>query len=457
MRNAIFTICLTLGLVACGGGGGGFSGETPLSPPLSADVPQARAIVVNPTLAAQPVSVVNTTLAGEQLTRAIGALPDGGYIVVWITGTALFLQRYDNAGDKVGGEVSLPVTVPVFDPIGIREGSVAVLSDGSVVVAYEVDVNVGATAGTLQFRQSIYIQRFDAQGNRLLGETEVFSRLVLASDTPNGAPSITALADGGFVVAWFFNAQFPTNLSRSTLFKRRYDSQAQPVGPVVTVGSFLLAATPRTGFRLAADASGGYTLSISSLDDTFSLLPVLFIHYDANDAATQLAAPNAGEGAVLLPLRGDRFVLLGTGSSGAVLQFLDAAGNPVGDPVPLAATPTDALELADGSFVVFLGDNSTISAQRFDSAGIAMGKLLSVGNGGSVPRTAALADGGFASAWTAVGALAPGDVDVFTQRFIEVLTPDQPALRARRKACLASAMGMRGQERKAFVDTCLAR
>jgi hypothetical protein len=115
-----------------------------------------------------------------------------------------------------------------------------------------------------------------------------------------------------------------------------------------------------------------------------------------------------------------------------------------------------ALELVDGSFVVFLNNNGTITAQRFDSAGGAMGNLLSVGSGGSVPITAALVDGGFASAWTAVGALGNGDVDVFTQRFIEVLTPDRPALRAKRKACLTSARGMKGQERKAFVDTCLA-
>ena len=455
MRKAFIAICLILGLAACGGGGGGSAGEASLSSSIPADALKAKSFVVDPTLAAQPVSVVNTTLAGEQGARAIGALPDGGYIVVWITGTALFLQRYDSAGDKVGGEVPLAVTIPVFDPLGIREGSVAVLSDGSVVVAYEVDVNVGASAGTLQFRQSIFIQRFDPQGNQLLGETEVSSRLVLASDTPNGAPSITALADGGFVVAWFFNAQFPTSLSRSTLFKRRYDSQAQPVGPVVTVGSFLLANTPRTGFRLAADASGGYTLSISSIDDTFSLLPVLFIHYDVNDAATQVTAPDAGEGALLLPLQGDRFVLFGTGSSGPFLQFLDSAGNPAGDRVPIAALPAGALELADGSFVVFWNNVGTTTAQRFDSAGLAIGNLLSLGSGGHAPILAALADGGFAAAWTAVGAVA-GDVDTFTQRFIEVLTPEQPALRAKRKACLASARGLKGHERKAFMDTCLA-
>jgi hypothetical protein len=48
-----------------------------------------------------------------------------------------------------------------------------------------------------------------------------------------------------------------------------------------------------------------------------------------------------------------------------------------------------------------------------------------------------------------------GDLDVFTQRFIEVLTPDQAALRAKRKACLAGAKGMGGQERKAFMGACL--
>ena len=454
MKKVLFAICLALGLAACGGGGGS-SGEGALSSSVSADALKAKTFVVDPTLAAQPVSVVNTTLAGEQGARAIGALPDGGYIVAWISGTTLLLQRYDSAGDKVGGEVTAAVTVPVADPIAIREGSVAVLSDGSIVVAYQVDVNVGVVGSFLQFKQSIYIQRFDPQGNQILGETEVFSRLELLTSRPNflRAPSITALSDGGFVVAWLSDPPFLTNLSRSTLFKRRYDSQAQPVEPVETVGSFLLAATPRTGFRLVADASGGYTLSISSLDETFSLLPVSFIHYDESDVATQFTAPNVGD-ALLLPLRGDRFVLFGSGASGSFFQFLDAAGSPVAAPVAIAATPAAALELADGSFVVFWNNIGGVTAQRFDSAGVGIGDLLSVGSGGNIPLTSALADGGFASAWSALGAL--GDLDVFTQRFIENLTPDVPAMRAKRKACLVSARGMTGHERKAFMNACLA-
>jgi hypothetical protein len=51
----------------------------------------------------------------------------------------------------------------------------------------------------------------------------------------------------------------------------------------------------------------------------------------------------------------------------------------------------------------------------------------------------------------------PGrDLDVFTQRLIEVPSRDQAALRAKRKACLAGAQGITGQERKAFMDACMA-
>jgi hypothetical protein len=157
---------------------------------------------------------------------------------------------------------------------------------------------------------------------------------------------------------------------------------------------------------------------------------------------------------LLLPLEGDRFALFTSDSSGSFRRFLDSAGNPVGDPTPIASMPFDAKELADGSFVVFWNTGGTITAQRFDSAGSAIGNVFVLSAGGSEPGIAALENGGFADAWSA--ASAASDLDVFTQRFIEVLSPDQAALRAKRKACLTAAKGMVGRERKAFMTSCLA-
>jgi len=457
MKKLIFAACMALGLVGCGGGGGS-------SVDATADALKAKVAVPDPTLAAQAISVVNTTTAGDQVFRSIGALNDGGYTVAWISdNTTLFIQRYDSAGNKVGGETAIPISVvavPTASPCNcdaataIRQSSIAVLGDGSVVVAYEIDRLVGEVGAFLQFNQGVYIQRFDANGVQLLAETEVFSRLALSTSRPSflSDPTVRALADGGFVVAW--NTQVPqlTNLSTSQVFERRYDSQAQPSGAAVTVGSFLLQDQSGAGFTLVPDARGGYTLTVSHLDLTFSPI-VSVIHYDVTDAATQIIAPRAGA-VLVLPLEGDRFVLFSSGSTGIFRQFLDSAGNPVGDPSPISSMPFAAKELMDGSYVVFWNTAGTITAQRFDSAGAPMGNLLTLQTSASVPGIAPLIDGGFAAAWSAPSTA--GDLDVFTQRFIEVLTLDQAALRAKRKACLAGAKGMGGQERKAFMDACLS-
>jgi hypothetical protein len=252
--------------------------------------------------------------------------------------------------------------------------------------------------------------------------------------------------------------------AKNTLYKQRFDSQAQPVGGVVAVGGFLDLTVPGFPLRLAADASGGYTLTATFEADFSGSPPVTSaIHFDATDTATEVVAPRTGE-VLLLPLEGDRFVLFSSDSAGFTSQFLDSAGNPVGSSMPISSVPFAARELMDGSFVVFWNTSGIITAQRFDSAGTAVGSLLTLETGGMVPALpegdlaagfVPLLDGGFAAAWSAPGTA--GDLDVFTQRFIELLDQDHAAQRARRKACLNSAKGMRGQERKAFMDACLSR
>jgi hypothetical protein len=160
------------------------------------------------------------------------------------------------------------------------------------------------------------------------------------------------------------------------------------------------------------------------------------IHFDAADAATTIVDKGLGD-YLLLPLAGDRFVLftrefnfdehgfIRTDSPGILRQFLDSAGNPVGEATRLASMPVDATELADGSFVVFTQDASAgMNAQRFDASGAALGDPVPVdavfrgspaffASGRGV---AALSGGAFALGWSATP---PGaDLDVFTQRVL---------------------------------------
>jgi hypothetical protein len=85
---------------------------------------------------------VNTTDNDHtQFEQQIAALPDGGYVVVWgdfsftynPLGEAIVGQRYDSAGNKVGGEVFLSQ----FNTSG------DLLLESSVVVIRRVDLRLG--------------------------------------------------------------------------------------------------------------------------------------------------------------------------------------------------------------------------------------------------------------------------------------------------------------------------
>jgi hypothetical protein len=426
MKNIILA-CIVLALSACGGGAGDGSLSAPPDQVLARKVPRDRTLVPG------EVSLVNATTAGQQVLRSIGATPDGGYTVAWVSNdNPLYLQRYDSAGQKLGGET----LVSLVAPANLFITAVSVLADGGVVVAYRAQTSSLEPDGLVHTKSGIFIQRFDADGVQVQAETEVASRFeVLNSGSPLlGNTKTAALQDGGFVVAWTLSSVPAQSGSISTLYLQRYDSQGQPVGGTVTVGSF-----PALGYELTADAHGGFTLTLLQQLSTFSI-----IHYDANQVARQLAVPITSS-ALALPLEG-RYLLFASDSTGAWQQMLDSSGNPSGPQTPISAVPDLATELADGTYMLFWAANGSVTAQRYDSSGASMGDLMTISIGAALPGVTALLDGGFALAWTA--ATAPGDLDVYTQRFIEILNNQ-------RKACLDSAKGLRGHERKAFMAACL--
>lgn len=439
MTKFLLTALTALLLVACGGGGSADPGQMAVGgeEPL-----KAKILVPDPTLFAEPVSTVNTTTAGNQELRSIGATSDGGYTVAWISGTStLHIQRYDSLGAKEGIETQLPIVVEDAVAQAIQFSAVSVLGDGNVVVVYRAISNTTLPVGTISTKQGLYFQIFSPVGLLLKGQTEVAS---IEEVIHSRSPSLTdqqavALADGGFVVGWTvrsFSAQFGY---QANLSLQRYDDQGQPVGGVLQVGQF-----PALRYSITADAFGGFTLHLTQMDASFNSL-VSIIHYDSSSTAHQIVPPMTGAALLLTVESG--YVLYTSAATGANRQMLDNAGSPTGDPTTIASMPVAARALSDGTYVLLWASSADFTAQRYAADGTAMGDLLVIQSAGNPPQIAALADVGFALAWTDAGA--SGDTDVFTQRFIEVLT-------ARKKACLNSAKGLRGQERKAFIVACLA-
>jgi|GEM_PF-1111909 len=161
-------------------------------------------------------SRVNTTLTNTQSDPDIAARADGSYVVVWVDqGGAdgnlygVYAQRFDNTGTKAGSEM----LVNTFTTGYQYEPKVATLSDGGFVVVWRDDTQDGSSAG-------VYGQRFDSAGAKVGSEFRV------NESTTGGQyqPDVTGLSTGGFVVTWY-NDNYDVNGTGSSddIYIREYD------------------------------------------------------------------------------------------------------------------------------------------------------------------------------------------------------------------------------------------
>ncbi|HZH27708.1 MAG TPA: calcium-binding protein [Azospirillaceae bacterium] len=135
---------------------------------------------------------VNAATAGDQYYPSTAALADGGFVVVWgslhddVEGD-VYLQRFDAAGAKVGGELR----VNTYNWYYQGRPDVVGLADGGFVVAWESRHQDGSEYG-------IYAQRFDAAGTQVSSEVRLND--TTAGDQVNVV--LAARSDGGFSAAW---------------------------------------------------------------------------------------------------------------------------------------------------------------------------------------------------------------------------------------------------------------
>src|SRR5204863_7353788 len=103
--------------------------------------------------------VANTSMAGDQTSRAVAALASGGYVVVWngASGQGLCAQRYDASGNKVGGEIVVNATANLYIP-----GTIVALTSGGFAVAWADLAN--------PYNTMTRIQVFDSAGSKIAGE-----------------------------------------------------------------------------------------------------------------------------------------------------------------------------------------------------------------------------------------------------------------------------------------------
>ncbi len=136
---------------------------------------------------------VNTTTDENQRRPDVAALANGGFVVVWHSygqdgsGAGVFFQLFTGMGVAVGGETRVNATT-VGDQL---QASVAALPDGGFVVTWVSNGQDGSLGG-------IYQQRFDADGLPVGGETLVNQ----TTADHQAAPDVAVLADGSYVISW---------------------------------------------------------------------------------------------------------------------------------------------------------------------------------------------------------------------------------------------------------------
>ncbi|HEX8379906.1 MAG TPA: Ig-like domain-containing protein, partial [Allosphingosinicella sp.] len=159
---------------------------------------------------------VNSFTANDQHFAAAAGLADGGYVIAWTSwqqdapGAGIYGQRFNAAGIAQGGEFRINTAIAGNQ----KDPSIAALADGGFVISWS------STGPGHNDPTHIYAQRFDAAGNATGGEIKV-------SVVGGVEPAVTALADGGFAIAW----------QAGEIYTRRYGPDGQPAGPEAQVNT----------------------------------------------------------------------------------------------------------------------------------------------------------------------------------------------------------------------------
>jgi Ca2+-binding RTX toxin-like protein len=318
--------------------------------------------------------IVNSTGTGTQLYPSVAALPDGRFVIAWESS-----DTGDGAGQCIRAAVFDPsdTSTPPTDFIvnttstgDQAEASVTVLANGGFVVVWQSADTGDGDGGCVRGR--IY-------GSDGLPEGNDF---ILATTTAGNqrAPSVAALAEGGFAATWTSDS--------TTVSVRVFASDGTPAGPDFVA--------PINGDDIQVDAeiaalSGGRfvvtwrTLTSGDGDSSGFAVAARLFNADGTPASAETLVNSTLDGFQTLPqiveLADGRLVAVwqstdgGDGQSGCTrARLFDAALNPIGDDFVVNTVSASNQEaptvtaLPDGRFVVtwttFDGEDGSGAAIR---------------------------------------------------------------------------------------------
>ncbi|WP_249116645.1 hypothetical protein [Ciceribacter sp. L1K23] len=297
---------------------------------------------------------------------------------------------------------------------------ITTLADGGWLVTWMSENDVAS---------DIYMQRFGADGAAIGGEVQVTSSPTVYEEDPD----VTALSDGGWVVAW---KQYADQTSPPNAYQQRFDADGVAVGGAVRTGTSTGAS--ELSVSLAALSDGGWVATWFGYDgnDEFICQQRFAADGSASGAETRLGVTASSE--VSFP----RVAALSDGGWVVAWTFENedtghydicqlrfaADGTVVGQIQRVNTSSTDVQSqsfvtgLSDGGWVVTWrsddGDGDNIYQQRFQADGSAAGGEQQVATTTADqdiwPAVAALADGGWVTVWISERG---GEYDIYQQRY----------------------------------------
>jgi VCBS repeat-containing protein len=197
---------------------------------------------------------INTTTTGSQKYPAVTALADGGFVVIWqadyASGYGIFGQRYNSAGAAVGNTEFLVNDAMIGNQQFLTPTA---LADGGFLVTWQASLDGSANG--------IYSQRYNSAGEAVGSAFRI--NTTTANEQIN--PTITAMPDGGFVVAWQSNLQDGSGYG---IYAQRFNANNEPILSSIT-GSALddvMDFSTSFGSSLLAGGVGNDTYRISTHD-----------------------------------------------------------------------------------------------------------------------------------------------------------------------------------------------
>ena len=386
---------------------------------------------------------VNSTVTYNQKYPSTTALADGGFVITWHSehedsdgdGTAdssgIYAQRYDSSGNKVGVEefhVNSTVTYNQFYP------STTALADGGFVITWYSSHEDSDGDGTVD-SYGIYAQRYDASGNKV-GVEEFHVNSTVTSN--QYSPSITALADGGFVITWHSyheDSDGDGTADSSGIYAQRYDVDGTVNGSEFQVNTYT--SNNQSNPSTTALADGGFVVTWTSDGQDGDSSGIYAQRYDVNgntaggEFQVNTYTTSYLQNSSITSLADGGFVVTWNGV-GIYAQRYDANGNTAGDEFQVNTYTLSEQDfpsitaLADGGFVVAWvsdmqdGDDIGIYAQRYDVNGNTVGAEFQVNtyttSGQDFPSITALSDGGFVITWQSDGQDG-GGAGIYAQRY----------------------------------------